>query len=195
MTMHRFLPLALVACTPELYTSAGPGGEWTWSAPDNQWPAGEPPAQTVGDGFSIGQVPPDFRLPDQFGDEVSLWQFHGKVVLLDISTMWCAPCQELAQGTQATQEEFGEELVYLTVIQEDVASEPPTLDDLNLWADNFGISSPVLGDGDKATAGAVQQGQYPAVLVLGRDLRVVQRVNPPDDAGVHTAISEILSGG
>ena len=60
-------------------------------------------------------------------------------------------------------------------------------------AENFEITSPVLGDGDKATAAAVQQGQYPAVLVIGPDLTVLERVNPPDDAEVHNAVERALS--
>jgi glutathione peroxidase-family protein len=130
---------------------------------------------------------------DQRGQEVSLWQFHGNVVLLDISTMWCAPCQDLALGTEETYHQFADRgFVYLTVLQEDVESQPPEVDDLSAWAAEFGITSPVLADGEKFTGEAVQQGLYPAVLLIGRDLRVIERVLPADDPSVRAAISDAL---
>ena len=194
----RFLPwLLALGCIPHLETTGtydtdvGPVG--SWEAPENRWPLATPPAALVGEGWEPGQTVPDVRVADQHGDVVSLWQFHGQVVLLDISTMWCAPCRDLAQDTQHTQESYASEgFVYLTVLQESVEGGPPILEDLNLWADNYGIDGPVVGDGDKSTAGAVQQNQFPAVLVIGRDLTVEQRVNPPTDASVRAAIERAL---
>lgn len=181
------------ACAPRLYTEGDAVRGSDWVAPENRWPSTVPPASIVAEGFFVGQVVPDVRVPDQHGDEVSLWQFHGRVVLFDISTMWCAPCQELALGAEETAHEFADEaFTYLTVLQENVESHPPTGDDLNRWADLFGITSPVLADTEKLTAPAVQQGQYPAVLLIGPDLRVIRRVNPPDDPTIRAAIRAVL---
>ncbi|MEZ4319774.1 MAG: TlpA disulfide reductase family protein [Myxococcota bacterium] len=192
----RIVPLVvLAACTPRLYTSGGTDTEWSWEAPANDWPTAAPPEGTRGQGLSVGQTVPDLRLADQFGNEVSLWQFHGRVVLVDISTMWCAPCQELANSTESTQQRFGaDEFVYTTVLQENVESQPPTTDDLNVWADFFGITAPVLADGEKITGSAVQNGQYPALLLIGPDLVVHERINPVDEATVDAAIEELLGG-
>lgn len=182
-----------VGCVPRLYTEDG-GQSQVWLPPENSWPLSEPPAGLTPQGFAAGQVVPDLRLMDQHGAEVSLWQFHGRIVVLDISTMWCAPCQELATGTEETTHQFeGEAFVYLTVLQEDVESEPPDLEDLTLWAEEFGITSPILADGAKTTGPAVQQGQFPAVLLIGRDLTVIERVNPADDPSVRAAVADALS--
>ena len=192
--MRRSLVLLLLApaCVPRLYTEGG-AGNWEWIPPENSWESTPPPEGTVGTGYTPGQVVPDFRLVDQFGDEVSLWQFYGNVVLLDISTIWCRPCQDLASHTQETAEAYAEEgFVYVTVLQEDIEANPPDLDDLNLWADQFGIASPILGDTEKVTLDAIENGIYPAVLVIGRDLKVAQRVSPPEDSEVRRAIENAL---
>jgi thiol-disulfide isomerase/thioredoxin len=185
-------PIAL-ACIPRLSSDSGTSGDWDWVAPDNSWGVSAPPEGTVGVGFQDGQIVPDARLVDQFGDEVSLWQFYGQVILLDVSTMWCAPCQELGKHTDETWLEYRDQgFIYLTVLQEDVESNPPDAADIQFWVDEFGITSPVLGDGDKQTLGAIQQGQYPAVLIIDRELRVKEHVSPPEDGVVRTAIEAAL---
>lgn len=191
MRMAVWLVL-LGGCAPHLYSGAT-SPQCLWDEPTNRWALQTPPEDTRCEGFGEGQTVPNVRVPDQHGEGVFLWQFYGQVVLLDISTMWCAPCQDLAAGTQETVEYYADEpFSYVTVLQENVHSEPPTQEDLNLWVDGFGIEAPVVGDGEKDTANAVQNGQYPAVLVIGPDLRVVERVNLTTDEEVHRAIDRAL---
>ena len=180
-------------CIPEFYTSAGQG-KWSWDAPENGWSLTGPPEGTVGTGFNEGDVVPDFRLKDQFGDQVSLWQFYGDVILLDVSTVWCAPCQKLAEDTAETYEDYKDEgFTYLTVLQEDVDGQDLDLEEVNEWVDNYKIISPVLDDDTKeGTGAAITQGQYPAVIVINRRLKVVERVNPPEDSAVREAIESAL---
>lgn len=183
-----------MGCVPELYTSGqgDPGAVWA-PPPTNAWEVSAPPEGLSAQGYQVGQVPPDLRLVDQFGDEVSLWQFYGDVVLLDISTMWCAPCQELALHTQETQEDYeGRGFTYVTVLQQDTEGGDVELSEVNQWVDAFGIEAPVLADPDRLTEVAISQGQYPAVLVIGRDMRVHDRVATVTDAEVREAIEDAL---
>lgn len=190
---RALLPLLAAGCIPRLYSSGTTDSGGPWVAPENTWEQAEPPADLVGEGYEPGQVVPDFRLEDQFGDEVALWQFFGDVILLDVSTIWCAPCQLLAEDAEETWQEYREQgFVYVTVLQEDYEGNPPEADDLQLWVDLYELTAPVLSDPDLSGAGgALVNDQWPAVLVIGRDLRVIERVLP-DDAEVRAAIEAAL---
>lgn len=181
-----------MACVPDL--ESGATGD-PWALPDNRWPASEPPPTLHGEGFHEGQVIPDFRLVDQFGDEVALWQFHGHVVVVDISTVWCRPCQVLAEDTEHTWQEYRDEgVVYVTVLAENIDGDDPTVDDLAAWADAFGITAPVVADPGRAWSDpAVPGNQYPYLSVVGTDAVVEAVVDPPTDANLRAAIDDVLA--
>ena len=99
----------------------------------------------------------NFTLMDQNGDEVSLYDFYGKTIVLDFSTGWCGYCQVAAQEVQAVQDLYGEEeLAYITVIIETHTGSDPDEAYISEWADMFGITTaPVLaGSRDLIDQGA-----------------------------------------
>jgi thiol-disulfide isomerase/thioredoxin len=166
---------------------------WT-PPPENSWEQTTPPAGLVAEGFEVGDVVPDVRLMDQHEDLVSLWQFWGKVIVLDISTIWCAPCQALAETTQETYDDYADQgFMYVTVLQEDLHNEDPETDDLMLWVNEYGLNTPVLDDGTKEETGdaIVPANTWPAVLVIDRDMVVHERVEAEDSA-LRAAIEEVL---
>jgi peroxiredoxin len=185
-------------CVPRLYSppDTDGGGDCAWDAPSNDWSCWAPPACMEGEGFSPGQTMPDFRLLDQNGAQVSLWQFYGDVIVWDLSTIWCAPCQELAgHAEELYQSHKDRGLTYLTVLAQDLDGAPPDQDDLELWASNFGLTSPVLADPlNGYSAPAIPDNQYPVVLVIDRQMKVMRKVPPPysSDENILAAVEPLL---
>jgi thiol-disulfide isomerase/thioredoxin len=183
---------ALSACTPYLYTEEiEPGDASDWVAPENTWYSETPPVDLTSEGFSTGQVPPEFRVLDQYGDEVSLWQFYGQLILLDISTLWCAPCQEIAEDVEETAQHYAnDEVTYITLMPQNLFYTVPSQSDLQYWADTYGITSPVLADDEEWSYNVVPEGStegFPALMLIGRDMRIIEaEILPKTDAEIRS---------
>lgn len=167
--------LLLLACAPIDDTDVT-GDPTAWDAPSNRWYVGQPPGGLAASGYDEGDVPPDVRMPDQFGDEVALWQFHGKLLVLEISPMWCGPCQELARGLEEMVVSYeGTELAYVQLIAEDVEAQPATQENAATWATTFGlVSFPVVADTDGFYQNFGDGSSYPVLVGISRDLRITE---------------------
>jgi thiol-disulfide isomerase/thioredoxin len=181
----------LVACIPDL--TSPKVGACAEGQPDNAWFHGDPPSSLQGEGFEPGEVVTDQCVPDQNGEQVSLWQFYGNVWVLDVSTMWCQPCQDLARGLQDIADSYEPEgFTYLTVLAQDLGSDVPDQAELQQWADTFDIASPIVADDVGFTSSVVRNGSYPAVLIIGRDATVVERLDLPSDEAIAEAVEAAL---
>jgi hypothetical protein len=165
----------------------------------NMWPVvGEPEPGLKGSGFEVGDTIPDFRLTDQNGDDVCMWQFEGRVTLIDVSTLWCVPCKELACYAKSAGQDFGDDFVYLTMLAEGPnVGQTVTAGHATDWSDAFdlaseGIHTPVVADPDALYSGAIST-EYPAMLLVGRDLTVLERVDASQgDGEVRDAIGKAV---
>ena len=98
-------------------------------------------------GYKVGKQAYEFTLLDQNGNEVSLSDFLGKVVLIDFSTMWCGPCKSEAEHNKYLMDTYGSQgFVVLTVLMQDYGSNWTRPDDCKQWAKQYKLTSPVLAD-------------------------------------------------
>jgi hypothetical protein len=184
-----------VGCVPRL-VSPGDDTASAYVPPQNQWASTtDVPDNLRGQGFSQGQVIPDFQLLDQHGDTVSAWQFYGSVLAIDVSTLWCAPCQKLADEVHVVQADYESEgFIYITLLSQDMSGDVPDVAELNTWVDDHGISNaPVLSDGGGFSAQITPGGVFPQVVIVGRDMAVTNPgVNPAEDRTIRAAIEAAL---
>ncbi len=75
------------------------------------------------EGSAIGRQAPAFQLKDLQGNDVSLEQFRGKIVMLDFWATWCGPCRITMPLLEELQHEHPNDFTLLAVN----VGEPPDL--------------------------------------------------------------------
>ena len=96
-------------------------------------------------GYETGLHSCNFAFLNEKGEKIDLYDFYGKTIILDFSTMWCYYCQQVAYDIPDSLELFkDEDIVYITVLIENWAGQSPTQDDLAEWIGHFELQSPVL---------------------------------------------------
>ena len=85
---------------------------------------------------------------DQNGDVVSMWQFTGCVTVVDLSTSWCGPCQQLATEVDEMYAKYDAEgLAYVTLLSQDEDNNDTNQQDLVEWSETYGVTTtPIVAD-------------------------------------------------
>ena len=174
-----FTILTLVGCSPSKVEITGEDTQSTKEENPSDIHGGSPAIVTWTEGGQLpGQHACDFSFQDQFGDTFTLYDNFNKVIVLDFSTMWCGVCQIMASDVQAYQDRYGPEgFLWVTILVDNSYGEQPTHEDINEWADMYGITtSPVLaGDRsiiDQSGVTGYPISAWPTVVVLDKDLKI-----------------------
>ena len=127
--------------------------------------------QVIGRSVSADSAAPDFTLTNQHGEQVSLSDYRGKVVVLNFWATWCPPCKAEVPGFNRMYEEYQDDgLVILGVSldRDGWRSVRPFLTEYN-------VSYPVVvGNRDIAEAyGNIQS--IPTTFVLDKDGEIRQK--------------------
>jgi peroxiredoxin len=127
--------------------------------------------------LQLGQPAPDFTFPDLDGKEVSLSDFRGKVVLVNIWATWCPPCRDEMPSMQKLYERFnGEQFEILAVSIDADGREAvaPFMEQMNL-------TFPALLDPDEKIRGLYAITGVPESFIIDRNGILVDRVIGPLD--------------
>lgn len=132
--------------------------------------------------YGVGERFVNLELEDQFGEVVSLWDFHNedRYVVLDLDSASCGACVGLSNWiTGERDESFAEwqgvgdavrteQLYWITVLIDDA--------DAAAWADIYQSPAvPVLADPGGITADYVDLRYFPTLVLLSPDLTVHTR--------------------
>jgi|CXWL01.1.fsa_nt_gi thiol-disulfide isomerase/thioredoxin len=151
-----------------------------------------PTAASVQD-LSVVPVSVDFAAPkldltDLSGDNVSLDDYLGKVVLVNLWATWCPPCREEMPSLQAFYEKYKENDFVLIAIDQE---EP--LEVVTPFVEEFGLTFPVWLDLDYLAEREFKTSNLPSSYVIDRTGTVrLMWIGGISKANLEKYVSEII---
>ena len=131
---------------------------------------------------------PDLTFLDAAGDEVSLADFEGELVVLNLWATWCAPCRREMPSLDRLQARFGDdglEVIALSLDRGDVAK-------VRAFFEELGISSLALYHDPTARAGReLGAPGLPTTIVIDRTGQEVGRLLGPAEWDSDEALTVI----
>lgn len=125
--------------------------------------------------LAVGSSAPDFELTALNGETIRLDQFRGQPVLLSLGATWCPDCRAEAPVLEDLHKAHPE----LAILMVD-SKESPAI--VQQFADEFGITHPILLDPDGAVMDLYQVFAIPTVLFIDSDgvirAKVIEGVTP-----------------
>jgi thiol-disulfide isomerase/thioredoxin len=107
---------------------------------------------------------PELNLQDLSGTQVSLGDYRGKVVLVNLWATWCPPCREEMPTLQIFYEEYRQEGFVLVAIDQE-----ETLEVVQPFVDEFGLTFPVWLDENYEAERKFNTMNLPSSYVIDRD--------------------------
>lgn len=115
------------------------------------WPL-QSPGGAVTDWYpTTGGVYPNPRLTDTCGEEVALWDFRGRYVVLDAASPDCGPCNAMADTAAAFEAAMAEECITVATVtllnlSLSAVNLPADAETVAAWIAEHHLTSPVLAD-------------------------------------------------
>jgi peroxiredoxin len=125
--------------------------------------------------LEVGGPAPDFELTALTGETVRLSQFRGQPVLLSFGASWCPDCRLEAPLLEEVYKSHPELVVLLVDLKEDS-------DTVQRFADEFGMTHPILLDRDGEVAEQYQVFAIPTELFIDGEgivrAKIIEKVTP-----------------
>ncbi|HKQ61075.1 MAG TPA: PQQ-dependent sugar dehydrogenase [Candidatus Polarisedimenticolaceae bacterium] len=158
-----------------------------------------------GPSWALWKCGRNFTLVDEFGQTRSLYEFRGQPVFLDLSAIWCAPCNSEANVVENLNSLFKDRGVrILTVLSDDSINSPssppgrPTPPECRNWGDraapNPDHTFPCWVDPDYAQAWPLYDkfGALPTNLILDTGMRVIYTEAGYDEVTIRARLSQLV---
>jgi thiol-disulfide isomerase/thioredoxin len=128
-------------------------------------------ANGSGKGQLIGNLAPDFELPELDGKKLKLSDLRGKAVLLNFWATYCGPCKIEMPWFVELQKEYGPQGFQIVGVAMDDAST----EDIAKFAKEMGVNYPILLGKESVGESYGGVGVLPTTYFIGRDGKLIAR--------------------
>ena len=135
-------------------------------------PSTSAPAGSAAKGQLIGNIAPDFTLTNMSGQQVSLSQYRGKVVILNFWATWCPPCREEMPSMEALYQKYTDQGLVILAVNIDENGEPAVRKFLMKTPYSF----PILLDSKNVAQNIYGVFRFPESFIIDREGIVVEKI-------------------
>ena len=122
----------------------------------------------------VGNIAPSFILKDVKGNNVSLSDFKGKVVVIDFWSTWCSWCKETTQELEKLHKNYRDrDVVFLGISMDSGSSAGKKVRN---FAQKYDLTYLMLID-DSSASRAYQVNKIPTTYILDRD-HIIKEIYP-----------------
>jgi cytochrome c biogenesis protein CcmG/thiol:disulfide interchange protein DsbE len=129
-----------------------------------------------------GEPAPEFVATTLGGEDRTLADYQGKVVLLNIWATWCPPCREEMPSMERLYGRLADTDFEIVAVSVDAAL-PGSIGwggniggDVPAFVEEFGLTFPILHDASGAVADTYQATGLPESFLIGRDGMIYRKV-------------------
>ena len=129
-------------------------------------------------GSSAAAPAPTFTLASRAGQDVSLAQYKGQVVMLNFWASWCGPCRQEMPLLESIYKKYNK--MGFTMLGVNVEPDSNAAND---WLKATPVSFPILYDRDSKVSKLYDVGGMPSTVIIDRSgkVRVLHRGYKPGD--------------
>jgi len=129
-------------------------------------------------GSSSGGPAPAFTLASRAGQDVSLAQYKGNVVMINFWASWCGPCRQEMPLLESIYKKYNK--MGFTMLGVNVEPDSNAAND---WLKATPVSFPILYDRDSKVSKLYDVGGMPSTVIIDRSgkVRVLHRGYKPGD--------------
>ena len=133
---------------------------------------------------------PDFTIKNAIGEDVTLSDYKGQVVILNFWASWCPSCVEEMPEIQAVHDSLGEGKVLLTINHTDGQKETRELADKFLEKSGYDLN--VLYDTEKEAFNVFGVKSIPQTFIIDREGMVVYKIEDATDKETIDALLRLV---
>ena len=131
-----------------------------------------------------GMPAPDFSLPDLEGKEVSLTDYRGKLVFLNIWATWCPPCVEEMPSMEKLYQALKGQAFEILAVSIDTSGQQAVVP----FMQKHKLSFPVLLDPAGTLKTLYRTTGVPESVIIDKEGRIIEKIVGPRNWGSPEAI-------
>lgn len=124
-----------------------------------------------------GELAPGFSLPDLSGQERSLEEFKGQVVLLNFWATWCGPCRHEMPSLEALHRKYRDRGFTVLGLSLDTGGR----DDIEPFLKKIPLSFPILLDNQFKVSDRYGFHRIPESVLLDRNGKIIEVISGPQE--------------